>query len=192
MSALKSRLEMPPLTGQVVSVSRSPVHGFSKEVLPEIRILAGFGVEGDAHAGGKVQHLYRVRRNPNAPNLCQVHLLQAELFDELRAQGLEVAPGQMGENITTRNLELLTLPVGTRIHLGPQAIVEVTGLRDPCNQLNTLHPGLMKACIARDHNGTLIRKAGIMAIALQSGVVQPGDPISIEVPQGEWRAMGPV
>jgi MOSC domain-containing protein YiiM len=183
---------MPPLAGQVVSVTRSPVHGFSKQAVPEIRILAGFGVEGDAHAGEKVQHLYRVRKHPNAPNLCQVHLLAAELVDDLRARGMEVAPGQMGENVTTRGLDLLTLPVGARIHLGLEALVEVTGLRDPCTQLNTLHPALMKACLARTPDGILVRKAGIMAIALRSGPVRAGDTISIHLPEGEWRTMGPV
>jgi MOSC domain-containing protein YiiM len=183
---------MPSLTGQVVSVSRGHAHTFSKEAVPEIRILAGIGVEGDAHSGETVRHLYRVRRNPADLNLCQVHLLAAELLDELRTQGFDITPGQMGENITSRGVDLLILPVGARIHLGSTAILEVTGLRDPCNQLNTFRPGLMKACLTRQADGTLLRKAGIMTIALTGGPVRHGDPITVELPPEPHRAMGPV
>ncbi|ADW69540.1 MOSC domain-containing protein [Granulicella tundricola] len=182
----------PSTTGTVVSVSRSPIHGFSKDPVAEINILANHGVEGDAHAGPLVQHLYRVRKNPKAPNLCQVHLLPEELFAELRAEGLEVAPGQMGENITVRGLNLIDLPVGALVHLGSTAVVEITGLRDPCNQLNGLRKGLMKACFARDADGTLLRKAGVMATAKVSGPVRPGDLITIHHPPHPWTKMTPV
>ncbi len=182
----------PSLVGEVVAVSLSPTHNFSKQSVPEIQILAAHGVEGDAHAGPKVQHLYRVRKNPNAPNLCQVHLVAQEFLAELRALGFLVIPGQLGENLITRGLDLITLPVGATLRLGSSALVEITGLRDPCNQLNKLHPGLMKACIARCADGTLIRKAGVMSIALTSGPVRPGDPITLHLPPTPWRTMGPV
>ena len=180
------------MVGEVASVSRSGVHGFSKAVVEEIEILAGLGVRDDAHAGITVRHRYRVRRNPSAPNLCQVHLLQEALFAELASHGIPLSAGQLGENITTRGFDLLTLPVGTRLHLGPSAVVEVTGLREPCVQMNGLYRGMMKACLARDTDGTLIRKAGIMGIALAGGPVRAGDPIEVLLPAKPWRNMGPV
>jgi MOSC domain-containing protein YiiM len=168
------------------------VHGFSKQVAAEVVLLAGLGVEGDAHAGATVRHRYRVRQDPTAPNLCQVHLLQEELFAELRGKGIDMAPGEMGENITTRGLDLLRLPRGTRLLLGASAIVEVTGLRDPCNQMNGLRPGLMKACIARDASGAVVRKSGIMAVVIAGGVVRAGDGIACELPAGEALPLEPV
>jgi MOSC domain-containing protein YiiM len=176
----------------VVSVSRSLVHSFSKEVAGEITLLAGLGVEGDAHAGATVRHRYRVRKDPTAPNLCQVHLLHEELFAELAGKGIHVAAGEMGENVTTRGVDLLQLPVAARIHLGEKAIVEVTGLRDPCAQMNGLRPGLMKACIARDASGEISRKAGIMGVVLAGGIVRAGDVIRVEMPAKPWRKMGTV
>jgi MOSC domain-containing protein YiiM len=176
----------------VLSVSRSPVHGFSKQVEPEIRLLAGLGVEGDAHAGSTTQHLYRMRKDPTAPNLCQVHLLQAELFAELAEQSLAIAPGQMGENVTTQGVDLLGLPVGARLMLGAEAVVEITGLREPCSQMDKLQPGLMKACLSRSARGDLIRKAGVMGIVVAGGVVRVGDAIAVEPPARPWRKMGPV
>ncbi len=176
----------------VVAVSRNPKHTFSKFAEPSIRLIENFGVDGDAHAGATTQHLYRMRKTPDAPNLCQVHLLQSELFEELNALGIDVGPGQMGENVTTRGVELLTLPVGTRLLLGDEAVVEVQGLRDPCAQLDRLRPGLMKACIARNADGSLVRKAGIMGTVLRGGVVRPGDEIRVELPEPPWRAMGTV
>ncbi len=180
---------MPP---QVVAVSLSPTHSFSKQPQPAIRLLAGLGVEGDAHAGATVRHRYRVRQDPTAPNLCQVHLLQAELFAELAEEGIAVLPGGMGENITTSGIDLLALGRGTRLLLGESAVVEVTGLRDPCAQMNGLQPGLMKACLSRDATGSLVRKSGIMAIVVAGGVVRPGDGIVAEAPAGERLPLLPV
>jgi MOSC domain-containing protein YiiM len=177
--------------GVVVSVSRKAAHGFSKDVVAEINLIAGFGVEGDAHAGVKVQHLYRVRKNPNAPNLCQVHLLQAELFAEVAEAGFTVMPGEMGENVTTSGVALLELPVGARVRLGATAVVEITGLRDPCSQINGLQAGLMKACIAKV-DGETVRKAGVMGVVVAGGVVRPGDAIEVELPERPWRRMGTV
>lgn len=180
------------MTGYVVSVSRSAVHGFSKECVGEIRILAGLGVEGDAHAGVTVQHLYRLRKTPGALNLCQVHLLGEELFAELRSGGIEVAPGEMGENVTVRGIDLLGLPVGARVRLGEEAEVEITGLREPCSQMNHLRKGLMKACLARDAEGGRVRKAGVMGVAAGSGLVRVGDAVTVVLPERPWRRMGPV
>jgi MOSC domain-containing protein YiiM len=177
------------MEGKVVSVSRGARHSFSKEACGTIQIVAGLGVEGDAHAGVTVKHRYLVRKNPNAPNLCQVHLLQAELFEELRGQGFEIAPGEMGENVTTSGLDLLALPLGARLHLGAHAVVEVTGLRTPCVQMDQFKPGLMKACMDRAADGSLVRKAGIMGIALAGGVVWAGDVIAVELPAGEWKRL---
>lgn len=180
------------MQGKVISVSRSATHSFSKEPLGSINILAGLGVEGDAHAGVTVKHRYLVRKNPKAPNLCQVHLLHAELLEELRAEGIELAPGEMGENVTTAGIDLLSLPLGTKLHLGPQAVVEVTGLRTPCSQMDKLRPGLMKACLDRAADGSVVRKAGIMAVALAEGLVRGGDSIAAELPEGNWVRLGPV
>lgn len=157
--------------------------------MPSIRLLAGLGVEGDAHCGALVKHRYHVRKDPTRPNLCQVHLLQEELFDELAAKGFDVAPGEMGENITTREIDLLGLPTGARLLLGESAVVEVTGLRNPCVQMNQLRPGLMPAVIERRPRGEVVRKAGIMGIVIAGGEVVPGDAIRVELPPRPWRAL---
>ncbi|MDO9354222.1 MAG: MOSC domain-containing protein [Solirubrobacteraceae bacterium] len=167
-------------------------HGFSKPVRASIRLLAGLGVEGDTHLGVTVQHRSRVARNPNQPNLRQVHLIHTELFDELRRAGFEIEPGQVGENIATRGIDLLALPRGTRLQLGANAVVELTGLRNPCVQLDRFRPGLMKATLDHAPDGTLIRKAGVMAIVLADGEVQAGDAIRVELPSGRHRALAPV
>jgi MOSC domain-containing protein YiiM len=180
------------MPASVVSVSLSPTHSFSKAVAAEITLLAGLGVAGDAHAGATVRHRYRVRQDPTAPNLCQVHLLHSELFPELALKGIDVSAGQMGENITTSGIDLLALPRHTRLHLGASAIVEVTGLRDPCNQMNDLKPGLMKACIARNANGEIVRKSGVMSIVVTGGIVRPGDAIVVRIPAGEPLPLYPV
>jgi MOSC domain-containing protein YiiM len=176
----------------VLAVSQSATHSMSKKPALSIRLLAGLGVEGDAHAGKTVKHRSRVARDPTQPNLRQVHLIHAELHDELREAGYVLAPGQMGENITTRGIDLLTLPTGTRLRLGAQAIIEVTGLRNPCNQLNGIQPGLMNAVLDRDADGNLIRKAGVMGIVLVGGDVRPGDGIGIDAPEGVTKALAPV
>ena len=176
----------------VISVSRSPSHTFSKTSVPEILLLAGLGVEGDAHAGATVRHRYLVKRNPAAPNLAQVHLFHVEQLLKLAELGLELARGEFGENVTTSGLDLPALPLATRLHLGPTAIVEVTGLRTPCTQMNALRPGLMKACLGKDSQGKVVRKAGIMAIVLAGGILRAGDTIGVELPLGKPRPLGPV
>ena len=180
------------MTGTVEAVSSSKAHTMAKPTRDGIRLLAGLGVEGDAHHGTTVKHRSRVARNPSAPNLRQVHLIHAELHDELRAAGFQLAPGQMGENVTTRGVDLLGLPTGARLRLGDSAVVEVTGLRNPCSQLDKIQPGLMAATLAKDDHGNLVRKAGIMAIVLASGEVRSGDPITIELPSSPHRPLEPV
>ncbi len=180
------------MDGVVTAVSRSPAHTLIKPNQERIRLLAGLGVEGDAHLGETVKHRSPVARDPSQPNLRQVHLIHAELHDELLATGFAVAAGQMGENITIRGLDLLGLPVGARLHLGDAAIVEVTGLRNPCAQLNQIQPGLMAATLGRDEHGNLVRKAGVMAIVLVSGDVHPGDPIRVDLPPPPHQPLGPV
>ena len=170
------------LPGVVVAVSRSPVHQFSKSAQNSIRLLAGLGVEGDAHLGVTVQHRSRMSKDPTRPNLRQVHLIHEELLDELNADGFQLAPGAIGENITTRGIDLLSLPRGTRLHIGNAAIIDVTGLRDPCRQLNDYRPGLMKAVLGRDEQGNLVLKAGIMGVVLAAGEVRAGDSIKVELP----------
>jgi MOSC domain-containing protein YiiM len=180
------------MAGIVTAVSRSPTHSFTKPNAYSIRLVAGLGVEGDAHQGVTVKHRSRLERFGHLPNLRQVHLMHAELFDELRGTGFAVAAGQMGENVTTEGVDLLGLPTGARLHLGPDAVVEVTGLRNPCRQLDKLQPGLMAATLARDPEGNLIRKAGIMGIVLEGGEVREGDPIRVELPPPPHQKLEPV
>jgi MOSC domain-containing protein YiiM len=170
------------MAGVVTAVSCSSRHTLVKTNEASVRLMAGLGVEGDAHQGTTVKHRSRVARDPTQPNLRQVHLIHAELHDELRKKGFEVKPGQMGENITTSGVDLLGLAAGTRLHIGDTAIVEVTGLRNPCAQLDKIQPGLMAAALDRDAEGHLVRKAGIMGIVLATGEVRPGDPIRTEPP----------
>ena len=179
-------------SGIVTAVSRSPTHSLSKPNAGSIRLVEGLGVEGDAHLGETVKHRSRVRVDPTQPNLRQVHLIHAELHDELRGAGFEVAPGLMGENITTRGVDLLGLPTGARLRLGEEAIVEVTGLRNPCAQLDGIQPGLMAAVLDRDERGNLVRKAGVMGVVVAGGPVRPGDAIAVELPPGPHRPLGPV
>lgn len=176
----------------VVAVSSSARHTLIKPNRASIRLLAGFGVEGDAHAGTTVKHRSRVRHDPSQPNLRQVHLIHAELHDELRERGFEVTEGQMGENITTRGIDLLGLPAGARLHVGAAAVVEITGLRNPCVQLERIRPGLMQAVLDRDPAGRLIRKAGVMGVVVAGGEVRRGDAIVVELPEGEQRLLQPV
>jgi len=173
----------------VVAVSCGPGHTLSKPNQGSIRLLAGLGVEGDAHVGVTVKHRSRVAKDPTAPNLRQVHLIHAELMDELEAAGFRLKPGMMGENVTTRGVDLLGLPVGTRLHLGAAAVVEVTGLRNPCAQLNKIQHGLMAATLDRDPEGNLVRKAGIMGIVIAGGEIAPGDAIDVELPPEPRRRL---
>lgn len=176
----------------VVSVSRDSEHRFSKPVVDEIVLVEGLGVEGDAHAGTTVQHRSRVARDPSQPNLRQVHLVHAELFDEVGVDGFAVAPGELGENVTTRGVDLLGLPRGTVLRLGPDAVVEVTGLRNPCVQIDGLEAGLMRRLVTRDDDGQVVRKAGVMAVVLAGGRVAPDDEVVVELPRGAHEALQPV
>ena len=180
------------MSAVVTSVSQSKVHEFSKQSQESIRLIAGLGVDGDAHCGTTVQHRSRVARDPSQPNLRQVHLIHAELHDELRTAGFDVSAGNMGENITTRGVDLLGLPTGTRLHLGASVVVEVTGLRNPCPQLDAFQPGLMAAVLDHDADGALVRKAGIMGIVIVGGNVQPNDPVHVKMPPEPHQPLRPV
>jgi MOSC domain-containing protein YiiM len=176
----------------VTAVSRSKSHTFSKPNELMIRLVAGLGVEGDAHMGEKVKHRHHVLKNPDAPNLRQVHLMHEELFDELRAGGFDIRPGAIGENVTTRGVDLLALPKGARLRLGAGAVIEVTGLRNPCKDIDAFQRGLTTAVLGRDSEGRLVRKAGVMAIVIKGGDVKAGDLIAVELPEGEQRPLLPV
>jgi MOSC domain-containing protein YiiM len=178
--------------GRVVAVSLRAGHHFSKMPALSIRLREGLGVDGDGHLGATVQHRSRVRKDPTQPNLRQVHLIHAELFDELGAIGFAVHPGELGENITTSGLDLLALPTGARLHLGASAIVEITGLRNPCVQIDDFQNGLMAATLDKDADGRLVRKAGIMSIVIAGGDVRPGDAIGVEWPKAPHRPLEPV
>ena len=175
--------------GKVVAVSLNTEHSFSKFNQEKIELIEGIGVKGDAHAGKTVQHRSRVAKNPNKPNLRQVHLIHAELHDELRQKGFDLQPGQMGENITTREIDLLGLPTNTRLHIGKQVVVRVTGLRNPCSQLDNFKAGLMAAVLDKDVNGHIIRKAGIMGIVDVAGEVVVGDRIWVELPPQPYKSL---
>lgn len=180
------------MSPHVVAVHCRAGHAFSKDSVQAIELVAGHGVTGDAHFGTTVKHRSRVARDPTQPNLRQVHLMHAELFTELASQGLHVLPGQMGENITTADLDLLALPEGTVLSLGSQAQVQVTGLRNPCAQIEAFMPGLLAAVLGRGPDGSLVRKAGVMAIVLRSGTVGPGDVVSVASLPATRVPLGPV
>lgn len=177
------------MTGAVFAVSRSPTHAFSKDNREAVELVPGHGVRGDAHAGTTVQHRSRVARDPTQPNLRQVHLIGVELLDELVARGFAVTPGDLGENITTRGLDLLALPAGTRLALGPEAVIELTGLRNPCVQLDRFQTGLMSAVLARGAGGELIRRSGVMAVVLTGGSVAVGDRAAATLPPAPHRPL---
>ena len=180
------------VAGTVVAVSRSETHTFSKITQPSIRLLAGLGVDGDAHQGTTVKHRSRVARDPTQPNLRQVHLIHSELHDELATRGFVVSPGDMGENITTRGVDLLGLPIGTRLHIGPTAVVELTGLRNPCVQIDRFQAGLLAAVLDRDGAGEIVRKSGVMSVVTREGEVRPGDAIVVELPAEPHRRLAVV
>ena len=177
---------------QVKAVHRKVAHEFSKTTVTSIELVAGFGVRNDAHFGVTVKHRSRVAKDPTQPNLRQVHLLHEELFDEVAGLGLQVLPGQMGENITTRGLDLFSLGAGTRLKIGAKAVIEITGLRNPCSQIENFQSGLLAAVLGRSADGSLQRKAGVMAIVLQGGIVLAGDPIDILYAPIDHTALLPV
>lgn len=182
----------PRLQGRVVAVCSDDAHRFSKVVREHVELVAGVGVAGDAHAGATVRHRSRVRRDATQPNLRQVHLVHAELFDELADAGHTVGPGDIGENVLTRGLPLLDLPVGTRLSLGASAVVELTGLRNPCRQLDAFQPGLQRAVLDRADDGSLVRKAGVMAVVVAGGTVAAGDEVQATLPPSPHRPLEPV
>ena len=174
---------------KVISLSLSSTHSFSKQTTDQITLIEGIGVEGDAHAGKTVKHRSRVARDPSQPNLRQVHLVHSELLDELRDKGFHISPGQIGENILTQGIDLLSLPQDTRLQIGPNAIVRVTGLRNPCKQLNDNTPDLMDAVLDQDEEGNLIRKSGIMGVVEKGGNITVDDPIVVELPPEPHQAL---
>jgi MOSC domain-containing protein YiiM len=177
------------MTPVVTAVALNATHTFSKTDRSRITLLAGLGVEGDAHCGVTVKHRSRVKQDPTQPNLRQVHLIPAELFEELAIQGFTVAAGQLGENITTRGLDLLALPADTELQIGATARVRITGLRNPCPQLDNFQTGLMSALLGHAADGSLIRKAGVMGVVHAGGEVRPGDAISVYLPALPHRAL---
>ncbi|GAQ62617.1 MOSC domain-containing protein [Streptomyces scabiei] len=178
------------MTARVTAVSANGTYSFSKPNRTSITLLTGLGVEGDVHAGKTVKHRFRMTYEPDAPNLRQVHLMHEELFDELAAKGFTVAAGQLGENVSTRGVDLLGLPTGALLRLGDEAVVEVTGLRNPCDQINTFRKGLLKEVFALDATtGEFTFKSGIMGVVRQGGVVRPGDGIAVELPAGPHRPL---
>ncbi|MFE1591091.1 MOSC domain-containing protein [Nocardia sp. NPDC058705] len=177
------------MRGTVIAVNSNGEYSFTKPTRPSIRLLTGLGVEGDIHAGTTVKHRSRVAQDPTQPNLRQVHLLHEELFTEVADHGFEVFPGDLGENVTTSGIDLLALPAGALLRIGARAVVEVTGLRNPCAQIDNFRPGLLKRLVHHDETGTLVRKAGIMGVVTAGGEVRPGDSIVVELPPEPWKAL---
>ena len=177
------------MNSTVAAVSSNAAYSFTKPNRESVTLLTGLGVEGDVHAGVTVKHRSRVAQDPTQPNLRQVHLIHRELFDELREAGFEVAPGDLGENVTTEGIDLLALPAGTLLHLGGEAVVEVTGLRNPCVQIDSFQDGLLKQVVGRADDGTVVRKAGIMGVVREGGAVRPGDRITAVLPAEPHRPL---
>jgi MOSC domain-containing protein YiiM len=180
------------MSAKILAVHLSPTHSFSKQTVNSVKLVAGVGVEGDAHSGTTVKHRSRVARDPSQPNLRQVHLVHAELLEELQSQGHPVVPGSIGENLTTSGIDLLALPQGAKLHIGAGAIVVITGLRNPCAQLDNFSAGLTGAVLDRTTDGQLVRKAGVMGVVASSGDVVPGDPITVVLPPGPQLPLKPV
>lgn len=179
------------MTSSVLAVHRSATHHFSKESVTSIRLVEGIGVDGDAHAGTTVKHRSRVAKNPSTPNVRQVHLIHSELLDVLASAQYTVRPGELGENITTEGVDLLSLPVGTRLTIG-DAVITVTGLRNPCQQINDYQAGLLKQVLRTNAAGEVERLAGVMGIVSRGGDVRHGDPIVVEYPQLPHFPLTPV
>ncbi|MFF7678476.1 MOSC domain-containing protein [Actinacidiphila glaucinigra] len=178
------------MAGRVTAVSRNATYSFSKPHRESVTLLAGLGVEGDVHAGGTIRHQFRMTYEPDLPNLRQVHLMHEELFDELARKGFDVSAGQLGENVTTRGVDLLGLPTGALLHLGEEAVVEVTGLRNPCQKINDFRKGLLGEMFAMDpESGEFTFKSGVMGVVRQGGVVRPQDPVEIELPPAPHRPL---
>jgi MOSC domain-containing protein YiiM len=180
------------MQASVVAVSASGAYTFTKPNRDAIRLVAGLGVEGDVHSGVTVKHRSRVAQDPDQPNLRQVHLIHQELFAEVGEAGFAVAPGELGENITTRGLDLLGLPAGTLLRIGDTAVVEVTGLRNPCRQIDDFRHGLLKEVVGRDAEGNVVRKAGVMGVVREGGTVRPGDPVTAHLPAAPHLPLAPV
>jgi MOSC domain-containing protein YiiM len=179
----------PAAAASVVSVNLDGGHHFSKRPVDDVLFIEGLGIAGDAHAGETVQHLSRKRWHKDEPNLRQVHLIHRELFDELRNEGFEVSAGDLGENVTTEGIDLLGLPRGTVLHLGAGAAIEVTGLRNPCVQIDRFRQGLLKAVVRTDDDGAVERRTGVMAVVRAGGTVRPGDAVRIELPPEPHEAL---
>ena len=177
--------------GKVLALSKSAAHTLIKEGQNSLTLLTGLGIEGDAHLGVSVKHRSRVRKDPSAPNLRQVHLIHSELHHELRKKGFKISSGEMGENITTKGIDLLALPENSRLKMGG-TVIRITGLRNPCHQLETLQDGLMNAVLDKGKNGELIRKAGVMGVVLKGGNINVGDEIEVVYPDGELKKLNPV
>ncbi len=180
------------MDGTVTAVCSSGDYTFRKPPRESVTLLAELGVEGDVHAGVTVRHRSRVARDPSQPNLRQVHLIHEELFAEVAAAGFPVRPGELGENITTRGIDLLGLPTGTLLHLGAEAVVEITGLRNPCHQIDDFQHGLLQQVVGRDEAGNVVRKAGVMSVVLTGGAVRPGDPVAVVLPDAPHHPLQPV
>ena len=174
---------------RVIAVASDSDHNFSKPTQPVITLVAGIGVQGDAHAGKTVQHLSDKKKNPAAPNLRQVHLIHAELFDELAVQGITVLSGQMGENVVTRGIDILNLPQGAEFHFPSGAVIQITGLRSPCKKLNTIHPELLKAVVEKRADGSVSKKTGVMSVVLTGGDIHEGDDINVVLPEGTHKPL---
>ncbi|MEM7285071.1 MAG: MOSC domain-containing protein [Actinomycetota bacterium] len=177
------------MSGHIIAVHRSPDHTFTKPTVESIELVAGLGVAGDAHMGARVKHRSRVAADPTRPNLRQVHLIHRELFDHVAAKGFDVAPGDLGENVTTADIDLLAMPVGTVLRLGDDALVALTGLRNPCKQIDGFSDGLLGAVLERDAAGGLVRLAGVMSVVVHGGTVRPGDGIEVSLPPGPHRRL---
>ena len=154
----------------VVGLSIDDGHHFSKRAVERVTMVAGVGIEGDVHAGPLVQHRSRVRVDPNQPNLRQVHLIDDAVFAVAASAGFEIDHGDLGENVTVSGLDVHGLAVGTMLRLGESAFVAVTGLRNPCGQINGLRPGLLDV-LRRADGGDIVRRAGIMGVVVRGGEV---------------------
>ena len=185
-------MKTPIHTPEIIAVCRRSERGLGKDVVDAIRLIEGQGVEGDSHRGSRATHSLQIARDPDSPNLRQVHLIGAELFDELGPQGYELEPGVLGENVTTRGIPLLELPRDTILRIGPEVVLRITGLRNPCKKIEQFRRGLLRRVISREEDGSVARKTGVMSVVERGGMVRPGDPVEVVLPQGPHEELVPV
>jgi MOSC domain-containing protein YiiM len=163
--------------GSVIAVCQKTEPGLPKFEAEAIQLIEDFGVSGDYHAGKLIRHRYWAAKDPTHPNHRQVLLVDTSIYADLASQGIALKPGMLGENVVVDGIQVMTLAVGARLQLG-DALLELTEVRNPCYQLNEMHPDLLEA-VKPEVDGQPRRNAGMFARILTGGWVRPGNPVLV-------------